>query len=409
MANKHIKLNDIQKRILERLISKYESSKTYNGENQVTQSFNIKPQDVFKQYNSDFVDLDAQGDFERDVKELESVGFIALLEPKGIIEKIGLNVCKVEEINEVLGRIELKAQVDLEKQLYTSYIGRSALIDSFCQAQVDLLDNRKSAKYTMGVAKDLLRLLEYVLTNQDELLERELSIEVFGDSKIFEKQFRSRLISILKEYGEYSEIINNVPDEREQEHAILEELNIYQNPTYVYFKGLGKIILEDSTIIPISCGMPIALESDRLRLIKDIVIDCNTIMTVENLTSYNRIESDKVFYIFLSGYHNSAKQRLIQKIAERNKDKKWFHFGDIDPDGFYILEHLSHKTGILFERFHMFIEDLDKYEHYCKPLEKNDIVKANSLIEKGLYVDEMKYMLRVNRKLEQEVISWKEQ
>ena len=49
---------------------------------------------------------------------------------------------------------------------------------------------------------------------------------------------------------------------------------------------------------------------------------------------------------------------------------------------------------------------LKTYAKYTKTLEKNDIIKANGLIEKNMYVKEMKYMLDNNVKLEQEVISW---
>ena len=43
----------IQKQILQKLLTKYESSKTYKGENSVSQSFSIKPSDVFKDYEKD--------------------------------------------------------------------------------------------------------------------------------------------------------------------------------------------------------------------------------------------------------------------------------------------------------------------------------------------------------------------
>jgi hypothetical protein len=131
-------------------------------------------------------------------------------------------------------------------------------------------------------------------------------------------------------------------------------------------------------------------------------------VTVENLTSFNRVKADNTFFIYLAGYHNTAKQAFIQKIAKSNPDKNWFHFGDIDPDGFYILEHLKNKTGIDFKPLCMSADELKKYKDYCKPLEENDVKKAQSLIDKGFFIDEMRYMLGNNVKLEQEVVSWKQ-
>ena len=47
--------SNIQKQILQKLLTKYESSKTYKGENSVSQTFSIKPSDIFKEYEKDFV------------------------------------------------------------------------------------------------------------------------------------------------------------------------------------------------------------------------------------------------------------------------------------------------------------------------------------------------------------------
>ena len=60
MISKPIKLNKRQKDVLKALLDKYEKSKTYRGENAVNQSFQVKPVDFFKDYDSDFANLDEQ-------------------------------------------------------------------------------------------------------------------------------------------------------------------------------------------------------------------------------------------------------------------------------------------------------------------------------------------------------------
>lgn len=84
----------------------------------------------------------------------------------------------------------------------------------------------------------------------------------------------------------------------------------------------------------------------------------------------------------------------------------FYHFGDIDPDGFLILEHLKRDTGIGFKPYRMGIQQLDQYAKFARPLEKNDVTKAENMLDAGIYPDEMKYMLEQGRKLEQEIISW---
>ena len=151
-----------------------------------------------------------------------------------------------------------------------------------------------------------------------------------------------------------------------------------------------------------------ALPMDTFTRIKSFNINDSQIMTVENLASYNRIKPEDCFCIYLAGYHNSAKQAMIKLIYEQNCKKNWMHFGDIDPDGFMIFENLKTKTGIEFRTMHMSIEELQIYEKYTKTLNAQDIKKAQTLISRGVFIEEMQYMIKNNVKLEQEVVSWME-
>jgi len=50
-------------------------------------------------------------------------------------------------------------------------------------------------------------------------------------------------------------------------------------------------------------------------------------------------------------------------------------------------------------------EELKTFGAYTKPLEKQDKVKAQHLLEAGKYGDVMQYMLEHNVKLEQEIVA----
>jgi len=245
----------------------------------------------------------------------------------------------------------------------------------------------------------------FILNNKEEILERELSISVLHDSKLWEKKYKSKLCRLLKEKNDYFELLHGV-DEKETNKIILEQYNIFDNPTYVYFKEKASIHFSDGNVTKVSQENPVALSSVSLKNIMAVEINTPEVMTIENLTSFNRVNEEDFFCIYLSGYHNSAKQNFLKLIYENNKSKKYHHFGDIDPDGFLILENLKRKTEIPFSEYKMSISELKKYSPYVKPLEENDIRKANGLISQGLYLDTMKYMLENNCKLEQEIISW---
>lgn len=50
---------------------------------------------------------------------------------------------------------------------------------------------------------------------------------------------------------------------------------------------------------------------------KSIQIRDAALMTVENLTSFHRLEREHIFYLFLSGYHTRTKQALLQRDRQR--------------------------------------------------------------------------------------------
>ena len=62
--------------------------------------------------------------------------------------------------------------------------------------------------------------------------------------------------------------------------------------------------------------------------------------------------------------------------------------------------------GIDFKPYCMDIENLEKFRDYAKPIESNDVKKAESLIAAGKYADVATYILKNKIKLEQEIISW---
>lgn len=405
--------SSIQKQILQRLLTKYESSKTYKGENLVQRSFSIKPTDIFKEYDKDSTDINAIEDFEKECNLLESEKLIQLDWKYERI--IRINAIATTEnwkkIRTILGVKDKKQRKQDEIDFYTSFyedINSEQIVKDFCKHQIERLENDKEAEYLQEDSKNIIFLLEFILKNKQEILERELSISILANSKTWEKKYKRKVLKILRQSGYFDSLIEKFSDEKEINKVILEECNVYSNPSYVYFKGNGKITFENGEFFTVYPDIPFALYSQSISKIMSFEIEDAKIMTVENLTSFNRIKESETFFIFLSGYHNSVKQKFLEKIYQQNSNKTYFHFGDIDPDGFFILENLRKKTHIDFNQYKMGIEELEKYSTFSKTLEDNDIIKAKSLIEKGKFVEIMNYMLEKNIKLEQEIISCKE-
>ena len=405
--------SNVQKQILQKLLTKFESSKTYKGENSVTQSFSIKPSEVFNEYEKDSADINQIEDFEKQCCLLESENFIHIDRKYERITKITAESSDENwnKIRRILGVKDKKTRQQEEISFYSKiYENPSShqILKDFCKTQSERLEKGKNAEFSLEEARNILQLLTFILENKNEILERELSISVLSDSKKWENYYRNKVLRILKKSGYFESLIENCADEKEENKVILEECNVFSNPSYVYFKGNGKITFQNGNEISITPEIPLALSSACIKEIADFEITDTKIMTVENLTSFNRIKETGTFYIFLSGYHNSAKQNFIKKIHSQNPEKEYLHFGDIDPDGFYILQNLRTKTNINFKPYKMGIAQLEKYSSFAKPLEQNDQKKACALKEKNLFPEIIDCMLKTNQKLEQEIISWKE-
>ena len=402
-----LQLSEIQIKVLNSLLDVYEKSATYRGQNIKNQSFSIQPEKVFGEYNGDYTDQDDVDSFNCEMQCLVNCGYVILSYVKGtsVISKIKLNINSLTEIYIVINREDITEKRKRESKIYSQYLDINYIIDAYCKKQMERLENYKNAEYPFNIANNILKLLKYIFQNKTDIMERELSVAVLSDTKLFEKSYRSRVCSIIEKYGRL-DLDLDVLDKKEKERVILEEYQVYSNPSYIYFKGSVELFYYDGTSIVVKPDNPIAILSEVITQIKTIKVNSSQIVTVENLTSYNRINDNKSTFIFLSGYHNTAKQRFLKKLAENNSSVSWFHFGDIDPDGYFILRNLIRKTGISFVPLYMDVNQLIKYRQYCKPLEQNDIIKAKSLMRIPFYDVVMKFMLEHNCKLEQEIISW---
>lgn len=401
----------IQKKTLEFLLKKYESSKTYLGKNEVSQSFSLSPEKIFPDYENDFADIDKIRDFENDIARLESDNLISILKKDDRIQKITAISSNEnwQKIRLILGVKDKNEQKKEEIAFYSAIFGDSTscqIAKDFCKNQIERLETDKEAEYVQEDAKNIIALLNFILKNKSEILERELSISVLSNSKTWEEKYKRKILKILRQSGHFNALLEQCDDEKEKNKILLEECNIFSNPSYVHFKGNGKITFENGKCINVFSDIPLALSSTSISEIASLEIDDSKIMTVENLTSFNRINDSETFFIFLSGYHNSAKQTFLKKIHNQNPNKAYYHFGDIDPDGFFIMDNLRSKTQIDFKAYKMGIAELQKYSDFSKPLEQNDITKAKSLIANEKYAEVLCYMLQNNLKLEQEIISW---
>ena len=411
-----------KEQLLSKLLDQYEKSVTYTGENKVKQVFSVKPSDIFKGYNKDFLppeQLFQEKEFERLIRQMESEGLIHVVPPNtGILRQICAVPERWEDYYACLNRTEKNILKKRLEEVYHRFC-QCDLLEAYGKEKLQTLKNSRARKLDekkvekeITEAEAIWNLVQFLKENQEKqrtTLEREMSEAVLHDSKQWEKIYRKKVCGILEHTGRYDEPLAELEEERERQTALLEEFYIYSNPAYIYLKGDARICLEDGRELRIYHDLPMSIPFETFQKAKSIQIQDVALMTVENLTSFHRLEREHIFYLFLSGYHTRTKQALLQRIVRENPGLSWHHFGDLDPDGLAIAGHLIRKTGLPFQLCAMGVQELQRFQTYAKPLEAPDRAKAEAMIKQGSsYAGILRYMLEHNCKLEQEIISWQE-
>ena len=152
----------------------------------------------------------------------------------------------------------------------------------------------------------------------------------------------------------------------------------------------------------------IAIASSDLRRIKSISVNAESVMTIENKTSFQRLRNGKFAMMYLGGFANRDQIEFLKKVISDNPNIKYYHFGDIDIGGFLIHKHLCRETSKSFEMYCMGIEQLCdiRFSHCLRELTDNDMSRIGTLMEEDLYNEVLKYMKENNVKLEQEIVSY---
>ena len=351
----------MQKKILDTLLDKYEKSKSFNNRNINHQSFSVEAAKLFHQYSDD-----SQVDFclklNSDLRELEKNDFVTIAwDSPSKAKKVVLNVKAIKDIYDFLGRMPRSEEQNQILDAFNGFENLNPVLQKYIDSQRQrIVDNKNvdfyDAKNGLDELKDVLKAVDYLVKNDEEVLIRNASICLYKDSKRLEN-ISSTIEALLRKYGDY-----------EGCEDVLAECNVVKTPTQVLLKGNASINLNGQIIDLSKVNGDIGLSTKSLRDVVSIDVFGNRVITVENLTSFYTYGNQDDFVIYLGGFHNSIKRTFIKKVFAENASKSYMHFGDIDAGGFYILKHLRNKTGIHFFSMNMNVRTLEQYKN---SVEKN--------------------------------------
>lgn len=239
---------------------------------------------------------------------------------------------------------------------------------------------------------------------------RELSMELYADSKRLE-QLRNHISSVIVDFCGDSGRFDDVED-------VFASFGVLKNPSVLMLKGRVQLNTAGGMIrlgqlrygLGISSG-----DIDGIRFSEDGV-SIRAILTVENLTAFHRAEAPGMLIIYLGGFHNEARRRLIQKAYQAFPGADLLHWGDIDAGGFKIYFDLRAKTGLPFVPLRMDAATLKTYEGFTKKLTSNDrkeLERLRQTLEDRLLPGDIEesigetlsLMMERDRKLEQEIVA----
>ena len=400
-------------RILKGLLDSYERSLLSQGKNKVAVhiAFPFNRKNLPEYFNESSL---AYEDIHSCMKSLEDRGLVTIVWKNGkkdhIIEKVLLNERNVDEVYAYMKRKPraeyVKEHLQLLEEEKKKY--HTPVIQGFLDYLKERLTEGKSVKEFIdiqdpGQTRKILKAVGELENNREGCYIREFSIRCFGNSKTFQSML-GVVGKILTRFGEGLEDMDI--------YGILAEYSVYHTPDYVYIKGKGELIFEDDpdSAINLSClkqGIGLSGEDvGKIRIRKNSGIE--KILTIENLTTFFRWKEKDSLMIYLGGYHNSVRRKLLELLYQDFPEAEYLHFGDIDVGGFEIYRDLCRKTGIPFKTYHMGIEELEKYEAYTQELTGNDRKRLEALIQKveseGKDTKVLLYMKEKGRKLEQEGI-----
>ena len=394
---------EYSKDIISRLLDIYERRNGYAKRPEELRSIQFEVSKEYPIYK-DRYDNEKYRDINTAIEKNVAAGLIiAEKDQIGRYSKIKLNIARVDDCYALLKRTSIPDQCKkvlsvLEKANNVECLLIGRIVSDFCEQ----IKAYKKLPYDLGYdarrVGEVLQVLEAVTKLTSETYIRNFSTALFKDSKRFQREYRSTIESILFDYT----------DDVVEKDDILGYYNLYENPTYVLIKGNARICFDESAIELSEMPGGIALSNGSLAGIHKISVKADKVITVENLTTYHDCDEQDTVYIYLGGYHNTSKQKLLELIYENNGDKEYYHEGDLDVYGFLILKNLIDKTQIPFKPLFMDLGTIERF--YRAGLYKNLSARDRKVItskkdgQLSAYKDVLEYMLANDCKVEQESI-----
>ncbi len=383
-------------KILNLLVDKYERSKCSVKEVKRTIKIKLKTEIDLPFYYESLTNKELVDEV---LQELASKNWVFVLYKDFDAVEITLNTEEnvIDEIYLFLGK-KTKRNISKDCIEFLTSVQTCGFVSDFKEYLLTKLRKKESiARYfnaeNITEVAETFAVLNSLFKLKEETLFRDFSTNVLHDSKRFGKM-QGRIVRIIKNFTDLS---------FEEDDEYLSAFNLFKNPNSVWLKGNVIFKLGEQVVDLEKWGREFVLSSSVINEVNICSLNVNKVITTENLTTFFSCSFDNSLVIYLGGYHSAAIRHLLKKLYSKNAVAQYYHFGDIDAGGFYILEHLRKRTEIPFSPYKMDVGTLKENMKYTRPLTKNDKQRLNN-IKNEEFQEVINYMLLNNCKLEQEAL-----
>lgn len=332
-------------------------------------------------------------DFRNDMLLLKDKEFIELdwVRKDYIINSIWLNLGNVENAYSYLDRKDNISRVGEVVAMINDAllkVGNNWIRNYLESVKNNILLKRKLSGI-FGGEHILLNNFLRALINIDQLCDKSISmrafsVNVYGDSKFFEREIKQYIIPVIKNYEPSLSDIEEMSD-----REILAQVGIIMMPEIFEFCGNVRINFNGGTVdfSPIKNGACVSSESvSEMRSAE--IFDTERIIFIENKTNFTEYcinaKSVNEFVIYHGGFYSPQRGEFFRKLCGKTDIPVYF-WGDIDYGGFKMFVRLKNNIIHSLQPLNMDIASYNQYKN--NGLKKNDdyISKLKMLSENPDY------------------------
>ena len=441
---------EIARRLLAELLQKYESSKAFASAEPVLRRVQLNV------YKGEFEPYDIE-DYERKVhihqivaklREEDLIDYNWMRgEENHILHRVWLNLDQIDAAYQRAGLVSPKANAERVREAldlaWTDFLraGEARAAESIAWIGIVLTDMRQvlakrqrlasplptSPDQALMLVAALRGLIALGLSGQAEMPERVFSIQIYGDSKAFAQQVRTRLASLVRRYllpGLLGYPADRMDDLELSEDDLLGLVNLSRSPEI--FEWSGPLVLVrgerriDGGFFPL-CGTLSAAELDGLTV--ELPPQVRRVLFVENRTNFHYLVQQRgqnadwqdALLIYHGGCFSPAKGRFFQLVrqaveraaASGQDPVAIYHWGDIDLGGFIIFNRLQHSFFPDLRPWHMDCHDLIRSLGQAQPISKAYAERLKALLADErftMFHDVIRLSLERGVRLEQEAL-----